>query len=45
MFVNLSTLVIHYTVIRENLPVTLVLPSTLNMQQQSSLGIIRSVRF
>ncbi|CAF4620068.1 unnamed protein product, partial [Rotaria sp. Silwood2] len=47
-FVNLSTLVIHHTVIRENLPVTLVLPfihSTLNSQQPSSLGIIRSVRF
>ncbi|CAF1378199.1 unnamed protein product [Rotaria sordida] len=47
-FVNLSTLVIHHTVIRENLPVILVLPfmySTLNNQQHSSLGIIRSVRF
>jgi len=42
-FVNLSTLVIHHTVMRENLPVTLVLP--LNTQQQSSLGVIRSVRF
>ncbi len=33
---------------KENLPVRLVLPlihSTLNTQQQSSLGIIRSVRF
>ncbi|UJR32064.1 hypothetical protein I4U23_019532 [Adineta vaga] len=48
VFVNLSTLVIHHTVIRENLPVTLVLPSihaTTNIIQSSSLGIIRSVRF
>ncbi|CAF4748927.1 unnamed protein product [Rotaria sp. Silwood1] len=48
IFSNLSTLVIHHTVMRENLPVTLVLPfihSTLNSQQQSSSDIIRSVRF
>lgn len=47
-FVNLSTLVIHHTVMRENLPATLVLPlmhATLNSQQQSSLHVIRSVRF
>ncbi|CAF3529085.1 unnamed protein product [Rotaria socialis] len=48
-FANLSTLVIHHTVMRENLPVALVLPltySTLNSpQHSSSLGIIRSVRF
>ncbi|CAF1009016.1 unnamed protein product [Adineta ricciae] len=48
IFINLSTLVIHHTVIREGLPVPLVLPAvhtTTNGLQQSSLRIIRSVRF
>ena len=47
-FINLSALVIHHTVMRETLPVALVLPhvpSTLNTPRRTSVGIIRSVRF